>query len=304
MPTSIAVAHSKYNGPCCDEIAIHALQPPKGVATFRCALSLFSPPTSHHAPPPARMATTHTPESMLRLLCTVFKVETATCALLTGQCIYIEGACGSLCPCICPDRWVRGPQLAHGCTPLCGCFVALLHALLLGCLDCVPGVLAYMASALPHLFSIVGVISLQKPCIQNPHTLHPLKPMVCTSHPCMQGALLTMHPRIHQRAASSQTSPLCPTPRRHASCVQGFCGWSFLNAVHEMLVIEDTDTDARFAANYFVTDPGFSIKFYVAAPLITANGHRLVRRRAFMLVRARLVAPCAIVECVLLRVHA
>lgn len=55
----------------------------------------------------------------------------------------------------------------------------------------------------------------------------------------------------------------------------GFCGWSFLNAHHELLVVEDMDADARFADNFFVTDPAFSLKFYVAAPLITANGHRL-----------------------------
>ncbi|KIY92470.1 mixed lineage protein kinase, partial [Monoraphidium neglectum] len=55
----------------------------------------------------------------------------------------------------------------------------------------------------------------------------------------------------------------------------GFCGWSFLNAVHELLVIEDMDADARFAANYFVVDPQFTLKFYVAAPLLTTDGHRL-----------------------------
>lgn len=99
-------------------------------------------------------------ESMLRLLCTIFDTDTATCALLTGECIYIVAGCGALYPCVCPDRW-------------------------------------------------------------------------------------------------------------------GFCGWSFLNSVHEMLVIEDMDTDARFAANYFVTDPQFHLKFYVAAPLVSADGHRL-----------------------------
>jgi hypothetical protein len=34
---------------------------------------------------------------------------------------------------------------------------------------------------------------------------------------------------------------------------------------------------ARFSANYFVVDPQFSLKFYVAAPLVSADGHRLVR---------------------------
>eukprot|EP00775_Hariotina_reticulata_P005278 gene5278-5513_t len=44
-------------------------------------------------------------EGMLRLLCKVFGVETATVALLTGEAIYITGACGALPVCICPDRW-------------------------------------------------------------------------------------------------------------------------------------------------------------------------------------------------------
>jgi hypothetical protein len=34
----------------------------------------------------------------------VFDVETATVALLTGEAIYITGACGALPVCICPDR--------------------------------------------------------------------------------------------------------------------------------------------------------------------------------------------------------
>jgi GAF domain-containing protein len=55
----------------------------------------------------------------------------------------------------------------------------------------------------------------------------------------------------------------------------GFCGWSFLNSHHELLVVEDMDSDARFSANFFVCDPAFSLKFYVAAPLISSNGHRL-----------------------------
>jgi hypothetical protein len=41
------------------------------------------------------------------------------------------------------------------------------------------------------------------------------------------------------------------------------------------LVVEDMDADARFSANFFVTDPAFCLKFYVAAPLISSNGHRL-----------------------------
>lgn len=55
----------------------------------------------------------------------------------------------------------------------------------------------------------------------------------------------------------------------------GFCGWSFLNSHHELLVVEDMDVDARFSANFFVCDPAFNLKFYVAAPLISSNGHRL-----------------------------
>lgn len=55
----------------------------------------------------------------------------------------------------------------------------------------------------------------------------------------------------------------------------GFCGWSFLNSHHELLVVQDMDADARFSENFFVLEPQFRLKFYVAAPLITANGHRL-----------------------------
>lgn len=42
-----------------------------------------------------------------------------------------------------------------------------------------------------------------------------------------------------------------------------------------MQVVEDMDADARFASNFFVCDPAFHLKFYVAAPLISSNGHRL-----------------------------
>lgn len=35
-------------------------------------------------------------ESTLRLLCKVFDVETATVSLLTGERIYLVGACGAL----------------------------------------------------------------------------------------------------------------------------------------------------------------------------------------------------------------
>lgn len=57
---------------------------------------------------------------MLRLLCTVFNVETATVALLTGEAIYITGACGALPTCICPDRCAgRGCFVgAHACADL------------------------------------------------------------------------------------------------------------------------------------------------------------------------------------------
>lgn len=35
----------------------------------------------------------------------VFDVETATVSLLTGERIYLVGACGALPVCVCPDRW-------------------------------------------------------------------------------------------------------------------------------------------------------------------------------------------------------
>ena len=44
-------------------------------------------------------------ESILRLLCTIFDTDTATCALLTGKAIYLTGACGVLSVCECPARW-------------------------------------------------------------------------------------------------------------------------------------------------------------------------------------------------------
>jgi GAF domain-containing protein len=124
-------------------------------------------------------------ESVLRLLCTVFDTDTATVALLTGECVYLTGACGGLWPCICPDRW-------------------------------------------------------------------------------------------------------------------GFCGWSFLNANHELLVIEDMEKDLRFSQNYFVIEEQFHLVFYVAAPLITSDGHRLgtlcimgQQPRKFDATRAQLLANMA-----------
>jgi len=31
----------------------------------------------------------------------------------------------------------------------------------------------------------------------------------------------------------------------------------------------------RYSENYFVTTPGYKLRFYAAAPLIAANGHRV-----------------------------
>lgn len=50
---------------------------------------------------------------------------------------------------------------------------------------------------------------------------------------------------------------------------------TLLSLLLHMQVVEDMDNDARFSANFFVCDPNFSLKFYVAAPLISSNGHRL-----------------------------
>eukprot|EP00775_Hariotina_reticulata_P004061 gene4061-4308_t len=99
-------------------------------------------------------------ESTLRLLCKVFDVETSTVSLLTGERIYLVGACGALPVCVCPDRW-------------------------------------------------------------------------------------------------------------------GFCGWSFLNPNHELNVVENMEEDARFSENYFVVSESFRLVFYVMAPLISSNGHRV-----------------------------
>eukprot|EP00878_Enallax_costatus_P000875 GHUV01001002.1.p1 GENE.GHUV01001002.1~~GHUV01001002.1.p1 ORF type:complete len:587 (+),score=149.39 GHUV01001002.1:244-2004(+) len=99
-------------------------------------------------------------ESTLRLCCKVFDVETATVSLLTGERIYLVGACGALPVCVCPDRW-------------------------------------------------------------------------------------------------------------------GFCGWSFLNPNHELNVVENMCEDARFSENFFVVSESFKLVFYVMAPLISSNGHRI-----------------------------
>jgi len=79
-------------------------------------------------------------ESMLRLLCTIFDTDTATCALLTGECIYIVAGCGALYPCVCPDRWVSRASMraCHACVR--ACFLCPLRACLLRLeLSCQPG---------------------------------------------------------------------------------------------------------------------------------------------------------------------
>ncbi len=48
-----------------------------------------------------------------------------------------------------------------------------------------------------------------------------------------------------------------------------------MNANHELLVIENSREDVRLSQNFFVVEPAFSLVFYVAAPLISSNGHRL-----------------------------
>ena len=58
-------------------------------------------------------------------------------------------------------------------------------------------------------------------------------------------------------------------------CRWGYCGWSFLNDNHELLVVEDLTQDTRFSENFFVVDPAFHLVFYAAAPLVSSNGHRL-----------------------------
>jgi hypothetical protein len=58
-----------------------------------------------HALPVASCLFVLLAESTLRLACKVFDVETATVSLLTGERIYLVGACGALPVCVCPDRW-------------------------------------------------------------------------------------------------------------------------------------------------------------------------------------------------------
>jgi len=45
---------------------------------------------------------------VLQVLCTCFNVDSGTCTLLTGECIYILNACGVIKPGICP--WRRAPD--------------------------------------------------------------------------------------------------------------------------------------------------------------------------------------------------
>ncbi|KAK9837249.1 hypothetical protein WJX81_001439 [Elliptochloris bilobata] len=54
----------------------------------------------------------------------------------------------------------------------------------------------------------------------------------------------------------------------------GFCGWSFLPSNTEVLAVEDLGNDARFSDNAFVLEEP-KLAFYLAAPLVTTNGHRL-----------------------------
>eukprot|EP00879_Flechtneria_rotunda_P027435 GHRR01029390.1.p1 GENE.GHRR01029390.1~~GHRR01029390.1.p1 ORF type:complete len:137 (+),score=20.12 GHRR01029390.1:26-412(+) len=71
-------------------------------------------------------------------------------------------------------------------------------------------------------------------------------------------------------AAACGALPVCVCPDRW-----GFCGWSFLNANHELNVVENMLEDARFSENFFVVSETFKLVFYVMAPLISANGHRI-----------------------------
>lgn len=68
------------------------------------------------------------------------------------------------------------------------------------------------------------------------------------------------------------TGMLAPGP---APAQWGFCGWSFLNSCHELLVVEDLAQDLRFSRNFFVTSQDFQLRFYVGCPLVAADGHRL-----------------------------
>ena len=71
-------------------------------------------------------------EQVLQVLCTCFNVDSGTCTLLTGECIYILNACGCIKPGMCP--WRRAPshpvceelsfRPALPCAPSMGCCVA------------------------------------------------------------------------------------------------------------------------------------------------------------------------------------
>jgi hypothetical protein len=180
---------------------------------------------------------------MLRLLCKVFGVQTATVALLTGEAIYITGACGALEACVCPDRW-----------GFCGwSFTNSTHELLVRAARCVVCLCVMCRGAYAWLCAAAcgGWGALRR-----------------AGAPAAQPAAATHAPHTRSLLALRSAPPLQTPPPTHTR--------THAHTTHaHAQVVEDMDADARFSANFFVVDPAFHLKFYVAAPLISANGHRL-----------------------------
>jgi PAS domain S-box-containing protein len=80
-------------------------------------------------------------------------------------------------------------------------------------------------------------------------------------------ALISLVDEHRQWFKSRHGLDACETPRTDSFCAHGI-------ASDDVMVVPDATSDPRFAANALVTGTPF-IRFYAAAPLIAANGHRI-----------------------------
>ncbi|KAK9810348.1 hypothetical protein WJX72_009180 [[Myrmecia] bisecta] len=83
-------------------------------------------------------------------------------------------------------------------------------------------------------------------------------------------ALVVFIDNRHSYIKSGQgMAQIVPTDRRLS-----FCTWTLVPLKPEMLVVEDSLEDGRFAENPFVVNEPH-IRFYAGAPLVSSRGHRL-----------------------------
>ena len=80
-------------------------------------------------------------------------------------------------------------------------------------------------------------------------------------------SLITLIDANHQWFLSQSGVGACETSREASFCAHALFG-------PEMLIVEDAQTDARFARNVMVTGEPF-IRFYAGAPLLTPDGYAL-----------------------------